>query len=96
MLPKVLIAPAPMREIPESYAPVLESHFELVYPTRVAQMTVPELLAHLPGCVASLAGYADNESGRTLTFAYVQNATTSSQGTKRQDELGNELVLAAP
>ncbi len=56
MLPKVLIAPAPMREIPESYAPVLESNFELVYPKRVAQMTVPELLDQLPGCVASLAG----------------------------------------
>ncbi len=56
MPPKVLIAPAPMREIPQSYAPVLESDFELIYPTRVAQMTVPELLAQLPGCVASLAG----------------------------------------
>ena len=56
MLPKVLIAPAPMREIPESYAPVLEGNFELVYPKRVAQMTVPELLEQLPGCVASLAG----------------------------------------
>ena len=56
MNPKVLIAPAPMREIPESYAPVLESDFELVYPTRVAQMTVAELLEQLPGCVASLAG----------------------------------------
>ncbi len=55
-MPKVLIAPAPMREIPQSYAPVLESNFELVYPTRVAQMTVPELLDQLPGCVASLAG----------------------------------------
>ena len=46
--------------------------------------------------VASLAGFADNQAGPTLTFAYVQNATTSAQGTKRQDELGNELVLAAP
>jgi len=56
MLPKVLIAPAPMREIPQSYAPVLEANFELIYPTRLAQMTVPELLEQLPGCVASLAG----------------------------------------
>ena len=56
MKPKVLIAPAPMREIPQSYAPVLEGHFELVYPMRMAQMTVPELLEQLPGCRASLAG----------------------------------------
>lgn len=56
MNPKVLIAPAPMREIPESYAPVLEGHFDLVYPKIAAQMTVPELLEQLTGCVASLAG----------------------------------------
>ena len=55
-MPKVLIAPAPMREIPESYAPVLEGHFDLVYPKVAAQMTVPELLDQLTGCVASLAG----------------------------------------
>jgi len=56
MKPKVLIAPAPMREIPESYAPVLDGHFDLVYPKVAAQMTVPELLDQLTGCVASLAG----------------------------------------
>jgi D-3-phosphoglycerate dehydrogenase len=56
MKPKVLIGPAPMREIPESYAPVLEGHFDLVYPKRKAQMTEPELVEQLTGCVASLAG----------------------------------------
>lgn len=56
MLPTVLIGPAPMREIPQSYAPVLKPHFELKFPKRAAQMTVPELLEQLPGCIASLAG----------------------------------------
>ncbi len=56
MKPKVLIAPAPMREIPQSYAPVLENDFELIYPKRLAQLTAPELLEQLPGCLASLAG----------------------------------------
>jgi D-alanyl-D-alanine carboxypeptidase/D-alanyl-D-alanine-endopeptidase (penicillin-binding protein 4) len=47
--------------------------------------------------VASLAGYAENQTGPTLTFAYVQNnVSTAKQGTTRQDELGRELVLDAP
>ncbi len=56
MKPRVIVGPAPMREIPHTYAPLLEEHFELVYPKRVAQMTEAELLEQLPGCVASLAG----------------------------------------
>ncbi len=56
MKPRVLIGPAPMREIPHTYAPLLEGTFELVYPRRAAQMTEAELLDQIPGCVASLAG----------------------------------------
>jgi phosphoglycerate dehydrogenase-like enzyme len=56
MKPRVLIGPAPMRNIPHTYAPLLEGAFELVYPKRVAQLTEAELLEQLPGCVASLAG----------------------------------------
>lgn len=56
MKPRVLVGPAPMRDIPHCYAPLLEGHFELVYPRRAAQMTEAELLDQLPGCVASLAG----------------------------------------
>ena len=54
---KVLIAPAPLKEIEPVYGPVLRSAgFELVFPKRNAQMTEAEVLEQLPGCVASLAG----------------------------------------
>jgi phosphoglycerate dehydrogenase-like enzyme len=54
---KVLIAPAPLREIEPVYGPLLRAAgFELVFPRRVAQMTEAELLELLPGCVAALAG----------------------------------------
>lgn len=54
---KVLFGPAPMRDIPHCYEPLLTAAgFELVYPPAVRQMTEGELLALLPGCVASLAG----------------------------------------
>jgi len=56
MKPRVLIGPAPIREIPYTYAPLLEGVFELVYPKRAAQLTEAELIEQLPGCVASLAG----------------------------------------
>lgn len=60
MKPRVLIGPAPMRDIPHTYQPDLEAAgFEIVYPQRKAQMTGPELLAQLPGCRASLAGSED-------------------------------------
>lgn len=54
---KVLFGPAPMRDIPHCYAPLLsEAGFELVYPPFARQMTEDELFTLLPGCVASLAG----------------------------------------
>jgi len=56
MKPRVIVGPAPVRDIPHTYVPVLEPRFEVVYPARKAQMTEAELLAQLPGCVASLAG----------------------------------------
>ncbi len=57
MKPRVLIGPAPMKEIPHTYQPDLEAAgFELIYPVRHAQMRDDEVLAQLPGCIASLAG----------------------------------------
>ncbi len=56
MKPRVIVGPAPMRDIPHAFVPVLEPRFEVVFPLRKAQMTEAELLAQLPGCVASLAG----------------------------------------
>ncbi len=56
-MPKVLIAPAPLRDVEPVYGPTLRAAgLDLVFPTRAAQMTEDELLAQLPGCVASLAG----------------------------------------
>lgn len=57
MKPRVLFGPAPMRDIPHCYEPVLSAAgFELVYPPAARQMTEAELSSLLPGCVASLAG----------------------------------------
>jgi phosphoglycerate dehydrogenase-like enzyme len=57
MKPRVLIAPAPLKEIPSVYGPIITAAgYELVYPSRNAQMTEAELLAELPGCAATLAG----------------------------------------
>lgn len=54
---KVLFGPAPMRDIPHCYEPLLTAAgFELVYPPFARQMTEAELLQLLPGCVATLAG----------------------------------------
>lgn len=54
---RVLFGPAPMRDIPHCYAPLLsEAGLELVYPPFARQMTEEELFTLLPGCVASLAG----------------------------------------
>jgi len=54
---RVLIAPAPLKEIEPIYGPTLrQAGFELVFPKRNAQMTEAELLEQLPGCVAALAG----------------------------------------
>ena len=57
MTAKVLIAPAPLREIEPVYAPALRAAgFDLVFPKRNVQMLEDELAEQLPGCVASLAG----------------------------------------
>ncbi|MGL6096413.1 MAG: phosphoglycerate dehydrogenase [Fimbriiglobus sp.] len=55
--PKVLIGPAPLKEIEPVYGQLLRAAgFELVFPKRNAQMLEAELMEQLPGCVASLAG----------------------------------------
>ncbi len=57
MKPRVLIAPAPLKEIEHVYGPSLTAAgTEMVFPTRTSQMTEAELIEQLPGCVASLAG----------------------------------------
>jgi phosphoglycerate dehydrogenase-like enzyme len=59
---RVLVAPAPLREIEFTYGPVLrDAGYAIEYPPRnipgsEIQMSEAELLAQLPGCVASLAG----------------------------------------
>lgn len=72
---RVLIAPAPLRDIDPVYGPILRAAgFEPVLPHRHAQMTEAELLAQLPGCVASLAG------SEPYTRAVIQAA--AAQGLK--------------
>ena len=57
MKPRVLIAPAPLKEIEPVYGPTLTgAGFDLAFSPKNAQLTEPELRAVLPGCVASLAG----------------------------------------
>lgn len=57
MKPRVLIGPAPLKEIEPVFGPAITgAGYDLVYPARDAQMTEAELLAQLPGCAASLAG----------------------------------------
>ena len=46
--------------------------------------------------VASLVGWVSSTAGHGYAFAYIQNGVTPSQGTHLQDELGHDLVLAAP
>ena len=59
---RVLVAPAPLKEIDHVYAPILKgAGCSIEYPPRdhietELQMTEEELLELLPGCVASLAG----------------------------------------
>jgi D-3-phosphoglycerate dehydrogenase len=52
---KVLIAPAPLREIEHVYGPVLNGH-ELVFSPVLHQMNEKELSEVLPGCAGTLAG----------------------------------------
>jgi D-3-phosphoglycerate dehydrogenase len=62
MTRRVLVAPAPMREIAHVYTPILErAGYTIEHPARAnfgpeAQMTEAELLEQLPGCLGSLAG----------------------------------------
>jgi D-3-phosphoglycerate dehydrogenase / 2-oxoglutarate reductase len=59
---RVLVAPAHLREIEHVFSPILrDSGYTIEYPPRFLprsekQMSEDELLAQLPGCVASLAG----------------------------------------
>jgi phosphoglycerate dehydrogenase-like enzyme len=59
---RVLVAPAPLKEIDHVYGPILRgAGCAIEYPPRdqidtELQMSEEELLAQLPGCVASLAG----------------------------------------
>jgi phosphoglycerate dehydrogenase-like enzyme len=59
---RVLVAPAPLREIEHVYGPILRAAgYTIEYPPRnlprsEQQMSEAELLVQLPGCVASLAG----------------------------------------
>ena len=62
MKSRVLIGPAPLKEILPIYGPMLaEAGYDVVFPPRKdalaeVQMTEPELATVLPGCIASLAG----------------------------------------
>jgi phosphoglycerate dehydrogenase-like enzyme len=54
---KVLIAPAPLAGLQAEFVNVLKkAGFELVFPKKKAQLTEPELLDHLTGIRAALAG----------------------------------------
>ncbi len=54
---KVLISPAPLAGLDAEFVHVLKkAGFELVYPNKKAQLTEPELLEHLVGIKAALAG----------------------------------------
>jgi phosphoglycerate dehydrogenase-like enzyme len=64
---KVLIAPATLAGIGGPYLQLLqEAGFEPVYPRRMAQLTEEELLDHLPGVRASVAG-SEPYTRRVLT-----------------------------
>ena len=57
MKPRVLIGPAPLKEIEHVYGPTLTAAgFEMTFPRRNVQMTEAELREQLPGCVGTLAG----------------------------------------
>lgn len=61
-MPRVLVAPAPLRDIEHTFGPILKgAGYTIEYPPRrdtvvEVQMTEEELLAQLPGCAGSLAG----------------------------------------
>ncbi len=56
-MPKVLIAPIALAKLQAPFVSLLrDAGFELVYPNRMGQLTEDELLDHLKGVSASLAG----------------------------------------
>lgn len=56
-MPKVLIGPAPLANLPGDFVTVLaDAGFEFVYPKVAVQMTEGDLLEQLPGVSAALAG----------------------------------------
>jgi phosphoglycerate dehydrogenase-like enzyme len=56
-MPSVLIGPAPILEIEHAYGPALRNAgYDLIIGRRTPLLTVDDLMAQLPGCVASLAG----------------------------------------
>jgi D-alanyl-D-alanine carboxypeptidase/D-alanyl-D-alanine-endopeptidase (penicillin-binding protein 4) len=46
--------------------------------------------------VASLVGWVSSTARHAYAFAYIENGVTPAQGSHLQDELGHDLVLAAP
>ena len=57
MKPTVMIGPAQLKEMEQVYAPVLAAAgYDYKFPERNVQMVEAEVLAQMPGCVASLAG----------------------------------------
>src|SRR5881227_610542 len=57
MKPRILIAPAPLKEIEQVYGPIIAAGgCELVFSKVNHQMNEAELMEVLPGCAGSLAG----------------------------------------
>ena len=57
MKPRILIAPAPLKEIEQVYGPILAAGgCELAFSKVNHQMNEAELMEVLPGCAGSLAG----------------------------------------
>jgi phosphoglycerate dehydrogenase-like enzyme len=57
MKPRVLIGPAPLRDIESVYGPTITgAGYDLSFPAKNVQMTEADLLQQLPGHAASLAG----------------------------------------
>lgn len=98
MKPRVIVGPAPMRDIPHAFVPVLEPRFEVVFPLRKAQMTEAELLAQLPGCVASLAGsepYTRKaiEAGAAAGLKVIARAGVGYDGIDVQAATDNNVIV---
>jgi D-3-phosphoglycerate dehydrogenase / 2-oxoglutarate reductase len=54
---KVFIGPAPLRDYEHAFAPALaDAGYDLVWGPKTHLLNPEQLLAHLPGCAASLAG----------------------------------------